>query len=63
MNEYKGIYYGSSNEQKFYEGGAHFKYSALYKILKKLAEKAENKSIEEEEYSIKETEGKSHKVS
>jgi hypothetical protein len=36
MEEYKGIYYGDTNEQKFYEGGAHFKYSDLYKILEKL---------------------------
>ena len=36
MQEYKGIYYGDTNEQKFYEGGAHFKYSDLYKILEKL---------------------------
>ena len=26
MQEYKGIYYGETNEQHFYEGGAHFKY-------------------------------------
>ena len=36
MEEYKGIYYGDTNEQKFYEGEAHFKYSDLYKILEKL---------------------------
>ena len=36
MEEYKGIYYGDTNEQKFYEGGAHFKYSDLYKFLEKL---------------------------
>ena len=36
MDEYKGIYYGDDTEQKFYEGGAHFKYSDLYKILEKL---------------------------
>ena len=33
MQEYKGIYYGDENEQKFYEGGAHFKYEALWQIL------------------------------
>ena len=37
MDEYKGIYYGDETEQKFYEGGAHFKYSKLYRILEKLA--------------------------
>ena len=29
MEEYKGIYYGDTNEQKSYEGGAHFRYSDL----------------------------------
>ena len=33
MNEYKGIYYGNSNEHHFYEGGAHFKYIELYRRL------------------------------
>ena len=31
--EYKGIYYGDNKIQKFYEYGAHFKYSELYKKL------------------------------
>ncbi len=33
MQEYKGIYYGETNEQHFYEGGAHFKYIELYRRL------------------------------
>ena len=33
MDNYKGIYYHDSKEQRFYEGGAHFKYSALFKVL------------------------------
>ena len=37
MDEYKGIYYGDETEQKFYEGGAHFKYIKLYKILERIA--------------------------
>ena len=37
--EYKGIYYGDTNEQKFYEGGAHFRYKDLYKCLEKLYKK------------------------
>ena len=37
MEEYKGIYYGDETEQQFYEGGAHFKYSKLYKILEILS--------------------------
>ena len=39
MEEYKGIYYGDSSEQKFYEGGAHFKYIELFKILDFLEKK------------------------
>lgn len=37
MEEYKGIYYGDEVEQQYYEGGAHFKYSKLYKILEKIS--------------------------
>ena len=33
MENYKGIYYKEEKEQKLYEGGAHFKYNKLYKIL------------------------------
>ena len=35
MEEYKGIYYNDDKEQQYYEGGAHFKYKELYKILEK----------------------------
>ena len=34
--DYKGIYFDTSKEQQFYEGGAHFKYKALVKALSKL---------------------------
>ena len=38
VNNYKGVYFGNdSNEQKFYEGGAHFKYRDLYKVLENIA--------------------------
>ena len=37
--DYKGIYYGESNVQKFFEFGAHFKYSDLYKELEMLGGK------------------------
>ena len=39
MADYKGIYYkdDNNNRQKFYEGGAHFNYYRLYKILEKLS--------------------------
>ena len=33
MKDYKGIYYNESKEQKFFEGGAHFRYKDLFKIL------------------------------
>ena len=43
--EYKGIYYGDEEKvQRYYEGGAHFKYSQLYKILSLLAEQKEKES-------------------
>ena len=36
MENYKGVYYNETKEQKFYEGGAHFKFKDLYNMLKKL---------------------------
>ena len=33
MDNYKGIYYNDSKEQKYFEGGAHFKYDKLFKVL------------------------------
>jgi hypothetical protein len=48
MDEYKGIYYDDDTEQKFYEGGAHFKYIELYKKLELIyqEQKAINLNIE-----------------
>ena len=43
MDEYKGIYYGEESERKFFEGGAHFKYIHLYKILDKLSKEQKQK--------------------
>lgn len=41
MHEYKGIYYDDSSQSKrYYEGGAHFKYSDLCHILKLLSSKS-----------------------
>jgi hypothetical protein len=37
--DYKGIYYGDSKSQRFFEFGAHFKYSELYKQLELLGGK------------------------
>ena len=45
MEEYKGIYYNDDEEQQYYEGGAHFKYSELYKILEDLYKKLNSKKI------------------
>lgn len=50
MEEYKGIYYGDESERKFFEGGAHFKYSKLYKILEKLAKERNGKEKQKELY-------------
>lgn len=36
MEDYKGIYYNESKEEKYFEGGAHFKYIDLFKALKTL---------------------------
>lgn len=33
MENYKGIYYKETKEQKYYEGGAHFSYKVLFNIL------------------------------
>ena len=45
MDEYKGIYYNYDKEQQYYEGGAHFKYKELYKILEELSKKINSKKI------------------
>ena len=37
MADYKGIYYNNDNKLKFFEGGAHFKYIQLCKILERLS--------------------------
>jgi hypothetical protein len=38
MDNYKGLYYKESKEQRFYEGGAHFSFEELYKVLLYLKE-------------------------
>ena len=47
MDEYKGIYYGEESDRKFFEGGAHFKYIHLYKILEKLSKEQKQKNQRE----------------
>ena len=59
LNEYKGIFYNENNEeeQKFYEGGAHFKYYELFDILEELVLRQENdnKTIQNEYNNPKNT--------
>ena len=50
MDEYKGIYYGDESERKYFEGGAHFKYIKLYKMLEKIARERNLKESENEFY-------------
>ena len=51
MLNYKGIFYKEEKEKKYYEGGAHFKYSDLVRILLALI-KEENKNSESKESKI-----------
>ena len=44
MEEYKGIFYNDNSEKRYYEGGAHFKYSDLVKALSVLQRKAPQKN-------------------
>ena len=45
MDNYKGLYYKESKEQKFYEGGAHFSYEKLYQALYYLKEEQDKKEL------------------
>ena len=53
MEEYKGIYYGDTNEQQFYEAGAHFRYIDLYNRLEKLFKQQIPNSFRSPEQVIK----------
>ena len=64
MQEYKGIYYGDDNEQKFYEGGAHFKYKSLYQILELIClEQSANQFKESQSFKNKNLSSKNIKNS
>ena len=52
MREYKGIYYGDDTEKKYFEGGAHFKYIKLYKILEQIAYEQKLKEKEEKQKEL-----------
>ena len=41
MNNYKGVFYKKETEKKYYEGGAHFKYSDLVRELQKIIEETQ----------------------
>ena len=52
--EYKGIFYGNNEEDEpeFYEGGAHFSYIELYKILEKIANSKKIENNKEKENKL-----------
>jgi hypothetical protein len=52
--EYKGIFYGNNDEDEpeFYEGGAHFSYIELYKILEKIANNHKIENNKEKENKL-----------
>ena len=45
MENYKGLYYNDSKEQKYFEGGAHFKYESLFKVLLSLGGKIQEDKL------------------
>ena len=56
INDYKGIFYEDNSERKYYEGGAHFSYEALYQILsniKKQQSLNENRILNKEKDMLK----------
>ena len=52
MADYKGIYYKDESKQRYFEGGAHFKYMSLYKVLEKLSS-AQKLKLKREELNNK----------
>ena len=53
MDEYKGIYYGEDSDRKYFEGGAHFKYLHLYKVLDKLSKEQKKLELQSKSYEKK----------
>ena len=53
MDNYRGIYVENkiNDVPKFFEGGAHFKYSELYKILESIYKERNKVNSEEKEYN------------
>jgi hypothetical protein len=59
--QYKGIFYNQKASHKFYEGGAHFSYYSLVKILKSIKEDLNRNREEREEKEERETEKEEEK--
>ena len=51
MLNYKGLFYNDQKQKHFYEGGAHFKYKHLVKVLEELKEKQDEKENEEKTHN------------
>lgn len=45
MKEYKGLYHNVQDKTKYFEYGAHFKYSELYNALNDLLVKQQKKIL------------------
>ena len=52
MDNYKGLYYKESKEQRYYEGGAHFSYEELYEVLLYLKEEQDKKNMSIEQKNV-----------
>ena len=52
MDNYRGIYFNNPKDQKYYEGGAHFKYKDLYKKLLDLFNKKNNINFPQKYYNL-----------
>ena len=51
MLNYKGLFYNDQKQKKYYEGGAHFKYKDLVKVLEELKEKQDEKENEDKAHN------------
>ena len=51
MQNYKGLFYNDQKQKKYYEGGAHFKYKHLVKVLEELKKKQDEKESEEKTHN------------
>ena len=51
--QYKGLFYNQKTSHRFYEGGAHFSYFSLVKVLNKIKDDL-NKNREKDVSLIKE---------